>query len=160
MMQSISVGAPSRFVNFLAWALIGSVAAGMALLLTRWLLPASWASGSQALTHLWAASAPLASWVAALGMLLVAATLACAIGLLMRLDWARKAVMVLLACWASLWLLVLPLAHWVAPRAQNLGSGQLMLSILAWLLPGLCGCVLAAWAVARLRSMGVRREFL
>ena len=145
MIQSIPVGAPSRFVNALAWVLMAVAAAS-------------------AVAMLWA-RVPLATWVLLAACARTVATFGGALGLLLRLNWARKALMALLlvwaVVWAAVWLLALPvespwawLAHTVLP--SHWGDGW------RWGAASLAVCVAGGlvWAAGRLRSAGIRREFL
>lgn len=145
MIQSIPVGAPSRFVNALAWVLMAVAAVSVVAML--------WAQ------------VPLATWVLLAASALTLATFGGALGLLLRLNWARKALMALLmvwaAVWAAVWLLALPVDGpwaWLASALlpAHWGEGW------RWGAASLAVCVAAllVWAVGRLRSAGIRREFL
>lgn len=129
-MTRIPVGAPSRSVTALGWVftLLG------ALVPAALVLPDARAS----------------AWSMA-GIALLALLLAVAgVGLLQRLDWARRAFITLLGC-----ALVLPgLGVWSSLQASS--STEMLLATLASSL-GLSA--LLGWAIVSLVSPRVRREF-
>jgi hypothetical protein len=133
VMTRIPVGAPSRSVTALGWAFIvlGSlVPAALVLPQVR-------------------ASAWMLVGLAALAVLLAAV----GVGLLQRLDWARRAFIVLLGSTVGL----LGLAVW--PQLLWLLSAASIGIPLAALVTSLGLCAVSAWAIRRLTSARVRREF-
>ena len=102
MPQTFNVGSRSLFVTLTAWVFLAlGAAASLSALLQNALL-ASWLPGLQGvgaaqplplLTSLLVGYLP---WVMGAGLAVSLATMACAAGLLMRLDWARRCFIVLL----------------------------------------------------------------
>jgi hypothetical protein len=173
MPQTYNVGSRSVFVTTVAWvfivlafvavvsALLRNAAAGSILAA----LPAP-----QGLARLLAAYLP---WVMGAGLTLSLATLAAAIGLLLRLDWARRVfigllVVAIVANLAGLWL-----QHEVVQSVVNstLKGASLPSSALdvfggfvtasrvmgAIVTLGTCGVL--AWIIRRLMSASIRQEF-
>ncbi len=106
MPQTFNVGSRSLFVSITAWVsiVLGIGASALALIqgaATASLLPGFAlrleARPLQGLAGLLAAHLP---WVAGATLALSIATLAAAIGLLLRLEWARRAFIVIV-CWRS-----------------------------------------------------------
>jgi hypothetical protein len=132
-MTRIPVGAPSRSVTALGWAFVAlgaTVPAALALPDVR-------------------ASAGAVVGIAVLAMLLAVA----GVGLLQRLDWARRAFIVMLgSALGLLGLAVWPQLQWL----QHAASIEVPLVALVTSL-GLGG--LLAWAILSLISPRVRREF-
>lgn len=177
MPQTYYLGYRSLFVTLTAWAAIVLAALACAFGVIQQAALASWVPGLDASVQ----AAPMTArsgfmlswlpWVVGVGQLVSVALLVAAAGLLMRLEWARRAFIGLLAVaivaeLANLWLqhefvqsLVhasLPQAVW--PRSVAMGgvtAGQL-LSCLVTLLAG----VLMAWVIRRLMSPKVRQEFV
>ena len=101
------------------------------------------------------------------------ATLASAIGLLMRLDWARRTfigllVVAIMANLLGLWLqqevvqsVVSNTLSSVAIPAQALGvfGGFVTAARVMAVVMTLVGCGLLVWIIRRLMSAGVRQEF-
>jgi hypothetical protein len=112
-------------------------------------------------------------WVVGAGLVISLATLASAIGLLLRLDWARRTfigllVVAIIANLLGLWLqqevvqsvVDHTLARTVIP-AQALGvfGGFVTAARVMAVLMTLVGCTLLVWIIRRLMSAGVRQEF-
>ncbi|HJV61472.1 MAG TPA: hypothetical protein VJ743_11045 [Albitalea sp.] len=179
MPYTITVGARSLFVTVTAWAFIalGALASVLAVVQhahVASLLP-EWRAASEAhplplMSGLLMAYLP-AVLLAALAMSM--ATLASAIGLLLRLDWARRVLIGVLAVaivanLAGLWLqhevvhsvLQATLDHASMPRqvADVLGSVVTAARVMA-LLVTLGSCLLMAWIIRSLMSPRVRQEF-
>jgi len=101
------------------------------------------------------------------------ATLASAIGLLMRLDWARRTFIGLLALaicanLLSLWLQQEVLQSVVSntlrsaaipPQAMGVFGGFVTAARVMAVLMTLVGCALLGWIIRRLMSATVRQEF-
>jgi hypothetical protein len=172
MPQILSVGARSPFVNSVAW--IGIL---LALLFAMSPLARSISApllsafpAQEGLMRLYEQHLP---WLVASGVALSLATLAAAIGLLLRLNWARVAFIGLLtvgivANLAGLWLQQ-EMVQTVVSR--TLASSELPVQALdalgglaaasrvlgAFMTVGTCG--LLAWIIYRLMSRSVRQEF-
>jgi hypothetical protein len=177
MPQTFNVGARSIFVTVTAWVFIvlGALASVSALVQNA--LVASLAPASDAhlpalplLTSLLLGYLP---WVVGTGLVMSLATLASAIGLLLRLDWARRAFIGLLAVAIVANLLGLWLQHEVvqsvvantlsgAPLpAQAIGvfGGFVTAARVMAVLVTLGACCMLGWIIRRLMSPAVRQEF-
>ena len=179
MPQTYSVGSRSLFVTATAWvfiilagltstsalvqnAAVASLMPGLHLATERNPLPL--------LTGLLVGYLP---WVVGAGLVVSLATLASAIGLLMRLDWARRTfisllVVAIMANLLGLWLqqevvqsVVSNTLSNVAIPAQALGvfGGFVTAARVMAVLMTLVGCALLGWIIRRLMSAGVRQEF-
>ena len=179
MPQTYTVGARSLFVTFTAWvfiilagltsvsalvqnAAVASLMPGLQLATERNPLPL--------LTGLLVGYLP---WVVGAGLVISLATLASAIGLLMRLDWARRSfigllVVAIVANLLGLWLqhevvqsVVSNTLSSVAIPARALGvfGGFVTAARVMAVLMTLVGCGLLGWIIRRLMSAGVRQEF-
>ncbi len=172
MRPPIPVGSRSLFVTTTAWTfiLLAGLASATALVQNAVVasmlpLPAIGGLLGFLLRHL--------LWVVEIGLLVSLATLACAIGLLLRLDWARRSFIALLALAIaaqvlSLWLqheatqllLNQTLSRAVLPSAVQSVVGQVLTTArLMAALVTLGGTVLLAWIIRRLMSSRVRCEF-
>jgi hypothetical protein len=177
MPQTFNVGARSIFVTVTAWVFIvlGALASVSALLQNA--LVASLAPAADAhlpalplLTSLLLGYLP---WVVGTGLVVSLATLGSAIGLLLRLDWARRAFIGLLGVAIVANLLGLWLQHEVvqsvvantlngAPLpAQAIGvfGGFVTAARVMAVLVTLGACSMLAWIIRRLMSAAVRQEF-
>lgn len=173
MPQTLNVGARSVFVTTVGWMFILLATMAVAWALVRFASAGSVVAalpGPRGLTALLAAYLP---WVMAAGLALSLGTLAAAIGLLLRLDWARRAVIglllvAILANLGGLWLqhelvesvvsqtlLSSPLP---TPAIDVLGGFVTASRVLAIVLT-LGTCAILAWVIQRLRSWAVRQEF-
>ena len=174
MPQTFSVGSRSWLVTVTA----GLVILWAALALSSALAPTLGASWLRALGPIGTRFGPLlpaslGPWLLALSLLLAAALFACAIGLLQRLEWARRLAIGVLALALCVQLGGLWLQHEVvtalldaasssvplpAPAAGVLGGLAVATQAMGWLLT-LAACVLLGWLMRRLMSPPVRQEF-
>ena len=183
MPQTYSVGARSLFVTWTAWVFILLAALASASALVQNAAMTSLMPGLEPVGH--GAALPLLTgfligylpWVVGTGLVMSLATLASAIGLLLRLDWARRTFIGLLAVAIVANLMGLWLQHEVVQSvvAQTLGSslgsapvpaqllgvfgGFVTASQVMAALVTLFGCALLAWIIGRLMSARVRQEF-
>ena len=179
MPQTFNVGSRSLFVSTTAWVFIvlGAAASTLALIqgaATASLLP-GFALGFDArplrgLTALLAAHVP---WVTAAALALSIATLAAAIGLLLRLEWARRAfivvvVLAIVANLAGVWLqqellqglIDHTLSRAPLPReAASVFGGLATAARVAALTLSVFTCAVLAWIIGRLNTQSVRQEF-
>lgn len=179
MPQTFNVGSRSLFVTMTAWLflVLGAVASASALLQN-----ALWASGQPGVPGLGTAqSVPLVTglllgylrWVMAAGLVLSLATMASAAGLLLRLEWARRCFIGLLALAIAADLLGLWLQHEIvqsvfeatlagapmpAAAAQVFG-GFVTASRAMGAVMTLATCAALGWIIRQLMSPGVRQEF-
>ena len=179
MPQTYNVGARSLFVTTTAWAFIVLAALASASALVQNAAVASLMPDLQGgAAH---AALPLVTgwlvgylpWVVGTGLVMSLATLASAIGLLMRLDWARRTFIGLLAVAILANLLGLWLQHEVLQSVvsntlsaaviphQALGvfGGFVTAARVLAVLMTLLGCALLGWIIGRLMSPRVRQEF-
>lgn len=179
MPQTFNVGSRSLFVTLTAWLflVLGALASMSAVLQNAML--ASWLPGLKAL----GAAQPMPvltglvvgylPWVVGVGLAVSLATTACAAGLLMRLDWARRCFIVLLGAAIAANLLGLWLQHEVVlsvvdatlahsplpPAAAHVfGNFVTAAQVMAMAMTGVV-CMLLAWIMRRLMSPTVRQEF-
>ena len=164
MSPAIHVGARSRFVTSIAWVFIALAALASALAV---LAP------GQALSQFVPWLAGHLPWVVAAGIGLAVATLASAIGLLLRLDWARRSFIGLLALAIVAHLLGLWLQQEVMQSVvhETLSTTVVPVQVLgvfggfvtaARVMAGLltlAACALLAWIIRRLMAEAVRQEF-
>ena len=179
MPQTFNVGSRSLFVTLTAWLFLalGAMASVSALLQNAML--ASWLPGlrglgvAQPLPLLTSLLVGYLPWVIAAGLVVSLATMTSAVGLLLRLDWARRCFIALLGLAIAANLLGLWLQYEVVqslveatlsrsplpPTAANVFGGLATASqILAGLLT-LAACGLLGWIIRRLMSATVRQEF-
>jgi hypothetical protein len=177
--QTYNVGARSLFVTATAWVFIILAALTSASALVQNAAVASLMPGLQLasdrtplplLTGLLVGYLP---WVVGTGLAMSLATLASAIGLLMRLDWARRTFIALLvvAIFANLlglWLQQEVLQSVVSSTLSSAPIPQQALGVFGGfvtaarvmaVLMTLVGCALLGWIIRRLMSAGVRQEF-
>ena len=177
MPQTYNVGARSLFVTATAWVFIVLAALTSMSALVQNAAVASLMPGMQVATE----RLPLLTglligylpWVVGTGLVMSLATLASAIGLLIRLDWARRSFIVLLvvAIFANLlglWLqqevvqsVVSSTLSTVAIPQQALGvfGGFVTAARVMAVLMTLVGCAFLGWIIRRLMSATVRQEF-
>jgi len=177
MPQTYNVGARSLFVTATAWVFIVLAALTSMSALLQNAAVASLTPGMQVATE----GLPLLTglligylpWVVGTGVVMSLATLASAIGLLMRLDWARRSFIVLLgvAIFANLlglWLqqevvqsVVSSTLSGVAipPQALGVFGGFVTAARVMAVLMTLAGCAFLGWIIRRLMSATVRQEF-
>lgn len=179
MTQTFNVGGRSRFVTITAWVfmVLGSMASLSALMQN--------AAGSSLAGQIAAAGAPLPQpgltawllgylpWVLGVGLLVSVSTLAAAAGLLLRLEWARRAFIGLLGLaiainLGGLWLqqeVMLSLVQATLQRAPlpplvaGVFGGFVVAARSMAVLVTLGGCGLLAWIAWRLTQPTIRQEF-
>lgn len=179
MPQTFNVGARSLFVTATAWvfiilaalasasaiaqnAAVTSLMPGLSLGLERGNLPL--------LTGFLVGYLP---WVVGAGLVVSCATLASAIGLLLRLDWARRAfigllIVAILANLVGMWLQQEVVQSVVNSTLRSAPLPQGVLSVFGGFVTAarvmavmmtLLACGILAWIIRRLMSFGVRQEF-
>lgn len=179
MPQTFNVGSRSLFVTTTAWvfivlAALGSVVALLQNAEVASLMP-GWqaAHGQQPLPLLTGLLFGYLPWVVGASLVLSVATLASAIGLLLRLEWARRTFIGLLVVAIvmnvlGLWLqqevvqsvVDRTLAHVAMPaQALDVFGGFVTAARVMAVLVTLIGCALLAWVIRRLSSPAVRQEF-
>lgn len=179
MPQTFNVGSRSLFVTLTAWVFLclAGLASLSALLQNATL--ASWMPGLQGLgtsqplpllTGLLIAYLP---WVVGAGLAVSLATMASAVGLLLRLDWARRCFIGLLGLAIAANLLGLWLQHEVVqsvveatlaraplpPTAADVFGGFVTAARLMAVMVTLAACGVLGWIMRRLMSPAVRQEF-
>ena len=179
MPQTYNVGARSLFVTATAWVfiLLGALASVSALVqnaAVASLMPGLQMGGGRgALPLLTGLLVGYLPWVVGTGLVVSLATLASAIGLLLRLDWARRVFIGLLAFAIVANLLGLWLQHEVLQSlvnntlstvsipAQALGvfGGFVTAARVMAVLMTLFACSLLGWIIRRLMSSSIRQEF-
>ena len=179
MPQTYNVGARSLFVTTTAWVFIVLAALTSVSALVQNAAVASLMPG----LHLATDRNPLPlltglllgylPWVVGTGLVMSLATLASAIGLLLRLDWARRSFIALLAVAIVANLLGLWLQHEVVQsvvsntlssvaipqKALGVFGGFVTAARVMAVLMTLVGCALLGWIIRRLMSPTVRQEF-
>lgn len=176
MPQTFNVGARSRFVTFIAWLAIVLAASTVAWAALQMASQPSWAAlaaGRRDLPWLVARLLRGLPWIHAGAIALSLATLAGAVGLLRRLEWARRAFIGLLAlaivaAVGGLWLqqellgLMIDTTLRTAPlpqaAAEAVGGMALATRLLATAVTVAAGTGLAV-VIRRLMSPAVRQEF-
>ena len=179
MPQTYTVGSRSLFVTLTAWVFIILAALTSASALVQNAAVASLMPGLQLATErnplplLTGLLVGYLPWVVGAGLVISLATLASAVGLLMRLDWARRTfigllVVAIMANLLGLWLqqevvesVVSNTLSSVAIPAQALGvfGGFVTAARVMAVLMTLVGCALLGWIIRRLMSAGIRQEF-
>ena len=179
MPQTFNVGARSIFVTATAWVFIILAALASVSALVQNAAVASLMPGLRLATE--GNTLPLLTglligylpWVVGTGLVMSLATLASAIGLLLRLDWARRTFIGLLAVAIAanllgLWLqqevvqsVVSNTLNSVAIPQQALGvfGGFVTAARVMAVAMTLVGCALLGWIIRRLMSASVRQEF-
>jgi len=176
MPTTITVGARSLFVTATAWVfiLLGVMSCLSALvqnaMLASLLPELSSSPAASGVTNLLQDYLP---WVVGTGVVMSLATLASAIGLLLRLDWARRTFIALLvvaivANLLGLWLQQEMMQSVVSrtlgsvalpPQAMGVFGGFVTAARVMAVVVTLGACALLAWIIRRLMSAGVRQEF-
>lgn len=179
MPQTFNVGARSFFVTATAWVAIILAAVASASALVQNALVASVtpiAAGGvnlpalPLLTNLLLGYLP---WVVGTGLVMSVAMLASAIGLLLRLDWARRVFIGVLVIAIVANLLGLWLQHEVVqsvvsstlsgaplpPKAAGVFGGFVAAARVMAVVVTLGTCALFGWVIRRLMSPSVRQEF-
>lgn len=179
MPQTFNVGSRSLFVTTTAWVFIVLAAAATVSALLQNAAVASFVPG----LHVVGSAEPLPlltglllgylPWVVGAGLAMSLATLAAAVGLLMRLEWARRVFIVLLALaivanFAGMWLQQEVLQSLVSstlqraplpPHAADVFGGFVTAARVGAVLLTLAACGLLVWIIRRLMSPAVRQEF-
>lgn len=179
MPQTFNVGSRSVFVSITAWVFIVlGVGCGLVALVqgaaTASLLPGFAlrfdAAPLQGLAAVLAANMP---WLAGTVLALSIATAAAAIGLLLRLEWARRAfialvVLAIVGNVAGVWLhqellqglIDHTLSRSPLPReTAGVFGGFITATRVAAVAMSLAICLLLGWIVQRLNTQSVRQEF-
>ena len=173
MPQTYNVGSRSRFVTFVAWLFVflGAFACEWAVIQNA--THASWATqlaGEKGLTGLLCRYLP---WVFSCAIALSLAIVACAFGLLRRVEWARRVFIGLLMVaigvdLASLWLQQEFVHLLVDPALRGLSMSQQAAEVFggmlaaARLLAGVITLVASfvlVMIIRRLMSPSIRQEF-
>ena len=177
--QTLNVGARSYFVTATAWAFIVLAALACASALVQNATVASVMPGLRPIGE--AARLPLLTgllvgylpWVMGAGLLLSGATLASAIGLLLRLDWARRTfigllIVAIVANLLALWLqqeVVQAVVSTTLSRApiptEVLGvfGGFVTAARVMAVVVTVGACLFLGWIIRGLMSPSVRQEF-
>ena len=179
MPQTYYLGSRSLFVSVIAWLFILLAALACAAGVVQQATLASWSPAMQA--SMQAVPLPAVSgllmaylpWVNGAGLLVSVAMLVAAMGLLLRLEWARRTfigllILAIVANLAGLWLqqefvqslVDATLSRVVMPAAalDMLGGFATAARVMGGLVT-LAVCLGLAWMVQRLRSPMVRQEF-
>ena len=179
MPQTFNVGSKSLFVTVTAWVFIVLAALASASALVQNAAVASFLPGLtvvgnvQPLPLLTGLLLGYLPWVVGAGLVVSLATLACAVGLLIRLEWARRVFIVLLvlaivANVAGLWLQQEMLQSLVSntlsrsplpPLAADVFGGFVTAARVMAVVVTLGACALLVWIIRRLMSPSVRQEF-
>lgn len=173
MPQTFNVGSRSVFVTTVAWVFIVLALVAATSALVRNAAADSLLASLPAPRGLAQVLATYLPWVMGAGLALSLGTLAAAIGLLLRMDWARRAfigvlVVAIAANLAGLWLqheLVQSLVASTLSRAPmptqalDVFGGFVTASRVMGALVTLGTCLLLGWIIRRLMSTAVRQEF-
>lgn len=179
MPQTINVGSRSVFVTLTAWFFLvfGGMVSLSALLqnatITSWLPGLQGLGATQPLPLLTGLLVGYLPWVVGVGLAISLAMMACAAGLLLRLDWARRCFIVLLGAAIAANLLGLWLQHEVVlslvdatlahsplpPAAAHVFGNFVTAAQIMALVMTIVVCGLLAWIMRRLMSPSVRQEF-
>lgn len=177
MPQTFNVGARSLFVTVTAWVFIalGALASASALLQNAFIANLAAPAGANlpALPLLTRFLLGYLPWVVGMGLVVSLALLASAIGLLLRLDWARRVFIGLLGFAIVANLLGLWLQHEVVqslvantlagvalpPQAVGVFGGFVTAARVMAVLVTLGACGMLGWIIRRLMSPAVRQEF-
>jgi len=179
MPHTIQVGARSLLVTLTAWVFIvlGALASASALVqnaVVASLVPGMHVSGdTQPLPLLTGWLIGYLPWVVGAGLVMSLATLASAIGLLVRLDWARRVfigvlTLAIVANLAGLWLQQEMVQSVVSatltrapipPQALGVFGGFVTAARVMAILFTLGACTILAWIIRSLMSPRVRQEF-
>jgi hypothetical protein len=177
MPQTLNVGSRSLFVTAVAWVFIvlGALASlsGLVQNATVASMAPGPLAGSQPLPWLTGLLMGYLPWVVAAGLAMSVATLTCAIGLLLRVEWARRVFIVLLgvaiaANLAGLWVqheIVQSIVNdtlRAAPlpaAAADLFGGFVAATRAMAITVSIAACAVLAWTIVRLMSPSVRQEF-
>ena len=179
MTQTFNVGSKSLFVTVTAWvfivlAALASVSALLQNAAIASFLPGLTVVGNvQPLPLLTGLLMGYLPWLVGAGLAVSLATLACAIGLLVRLEWARRIFIALLvlaiaANVGGLWLQQEVMQSLVSstlktsplpPLVADVFGGFVTAARVMAVLVTLGACLLLVWIIRRLMSPAVRQEF-
>jgi hypothetical protein len=179
MTQTFNVGSKSLFVTVTAWvfivlAALASVSALLQNAAMASFLPGLTVVGNvQPLPLLTGLLTGYLPWLVGAGLAVSLATLACAIGLLVRLEWARRIFIALLvlaiaANVGGLWLQQEVMQSLVSstlktsplpPLVADVFGGFVTAARVMAVLVTLGACLLLVWIIRRLMSPAVRQEF-
>ena len=179
MPQTFNVGSRSLFVTTVAWVFIVLAALATLSAAVQNATVASMAPGAHMLGAVqplpWLSGLLMAylPWVVGACLVVSIATLVCAVGLLLRLEWARRVFIFLLgvaiaANLMGLWVqqeLMQSLvsatlgAATLPPAAADVLGGFAAATRTLALAVSLTACGLLAWTMRRLMSPAVRQEF-
>jgi hypothetical protein len=179
MPQTFNVGSKSLFVTVTAWvfivlAALASVSALLQNAAMASFLPGLTVVGNvQPLPLLTGLQMGYLPWLVGAGLVMSLATLACAIGLLLRLEWARRIFIALLvlaiaANVAGIWLQQEMLQSLVSstlkssplpPLVADVFGGFVTAARVMAVLVTVGACLLLVWIIRRLMSPAVRQEF-
>lgn len=179
MPQTFNVGSRSLFVSVTAWLFIvfGIAATALSVIqgaATAALLPGfSLSLDAKPLHGMVQLLAGHLPWVAGAALALSIGMLVAAVGLLLRLEWARRAfivvvVLAIVANLAGLWLqqellqalIDRTLSRAPMPReAAGVFGGFATAARAAAVTLSVATCLLLAWIIARLNTQAVRQEF-
>jgi hypothetical protein len=179
MPQTFNVGSKSLFVTVTAWVFIvlaamASISALLQNAAVASFLPGLTVVGNvQPLPLLTGLLLGYLPWVVGTGLVMSLATLACAVGLLIRLEWARRIfiallVLAIVANVAGLWLQQEMLQSLVSstlsrsplpPLAADVFGGFVTAARVMAVLVTVGACLLLVWIIRRLMSPSVRQEF-
>jgi hypothetical protein len=179
MTQTFNVGSKSLFVTVTAWvfivlAALASVSALLQNAAMASFLPGLTVVGNvQPLPLLTGLLMGYLPWLVGAGLAVSLATLACAIGLLVRLEWARRIFIALLvlaiaANVGALWLQQEVMQSLVSstlktsplpPLVADVFGGFVTAARVMAVLVTLGACLLLVWIIRRLMSPAVRQEF-
>jgi hypothetical protein len=179
MPQTFNVGSRSLFVSVTAWVfiLLGIAATALSVIqgaATAALLPGfSLSLDAKPLHGMVQLLATHLPWVAGAALALSIGMLVAAVGLLLRLEWARRAfivvvVLAIVANLAGLWLqqellqalIDRTLSRAPMPReAAGVFGGFATVARAAAVTLSVATCLLLAWIIARLNTQAVRQEF-
>jgi hypothetical protein len=180
MPQTFNVGSRSLFVTTVAWVFIVLAALATASAVVQNATVASMAPGAggvlgttQTLPGFTGLLLAYLPWVMAAGLVVSVAMLVCAIGLLLRLEWARRIFLVLLgltiaANLAGLWVQQEVMQSLVSatlgssalpPAAAHVLGGFALATRTLAVAVSLTACGLLAWTMRRLMAPAVRQEF-
>ena len=177
MPQTFNVGSRSAFVTLTAWLFIvvASLASASALVQNAQVaanLPL-WRAGMASLPPVTGWLLHYLPWLVGAGVVASLALLVCAVGLLLRMEWARRTAIALLALaivgnLAGLWvqhevvhaLVQATLTRGALPaQAAGAFGGMATAAQVMAVLVTLAACVALAWLIRRLMSDAVRQEF-
>jgi hypothetical protein len=179
MAQTFNVGSRSLFVTLTAWLFfaLGAMASVSALLqnatLASWLPGLRGLGAAQPLPLLTGLLIGYLPWVVGTGLVMSLATMVSAVGLHLRLEWARRCFIALLGLAIAANLLGLWLQHEVVqsvveatlsrsplpPAAAYVFGSFVTASQMMAVVVTLAGCVVLGWIMRRLMSPAVRQEF-